>query len=438
MVSINDVLLIIMNIIFIVIVPKKFYDIFFTYKNDKGNKEKYFILIFLMSFWQIYMVCNKDIMDIALLVNTILLCIFVVVLYEGNFYVKLGFSFLFIALCTLMEYIVWYLFMFLKIETPLFMFYGSLLSKILTYILILLLKHLSEKNPITVYRKEYSWLVLLFPSISLFITVLVLSSDIKQRINIDFQTSIVIVVILIISNILILKVYQLLIKSIEDREKNARYIQQYEMKKEHYTEMEQILYKLRKINHNNKNNLITIKSLIANDNYEEAVKYLNSLLYENTLNIFNIEEICKTGNIAVDGIVNAKYIKMIDKNIEFFLDTSIIESLPFASTDLSILLGSLLDNAIEGNEYVEGEKFIKLNILFENTYLLVSCLNPYSNTINLDKDGLPITTKNDKSSHGFGIASVIEVCEKYDGGVTFDFKDNIFKVNCILFVNLNL
>lgn len=47
------------------------------------------------------------------------------------------------------------------------------------------------------------------------------------------------------------------------------------------------------------------------------------------------------------------------------------------------------------------------------------------------KDGLPVTSKENKESHGFGVKSIRYVAEKYGGTVGLDYVDQLFVLNIL-------
>ena len=48
------------------------------------------------------------------------------------------------------------------------------------------------------------------------------------------------------------------------------------------------------------------------------------------------------------------------------------------------------------------------------------------------QDGVPATTKKDKSSHGFGVKSMQATCARYNGLLHVGAKDGVFYLNALL------
>lgn len=64
--------------------------------------------------------------------------------------------------------------------------------------------------------------------------------------------------------------------------------------------------------------------------------------------------------------------------------------------------------------------------------LFIKVSNPYKTIIK--EKGNIITTKEDKINHGFGLTSVGEVVEKYNGTVKIETDENIFTITVALYM----
>ena len=58
--------------------------------------------------------------------------------------------------------------------------------------------------------------------------------------------------------------------------------------------------------------------------------------------------------------------------------------------------------------------------------------NFFEGHIKLNKDGLPITTKENKDYHGFGMKSIKMIVDKYSGDVSIVIKEDIFNLNIFI------
>ena len=94
--------------------------------------------------------------------------------------------------------------------------------------------------------------------------------------------------------------------------------------------------------------------------------------------------------------------------------------------DLCIVLGNLIDNAIEANERIDKEcREINLEMRQNGDYLYVKISNPLNGKLSIE-NGKIKTTKKDTIFHGFGLESIEEIAKKYSGSVTYKQKNDFF------------
>ena len=108
-------------------------------------------------------------------------------------------------------------------------------------------------------------------------------------------------------------------------------------------------------------------------------------------------------------------------NIEYPHNTNI------RSVDLTTILGNLLDNALEAAETAPDKlRFLNLTIRRINAMLIIKVENGYSNAPT-ETDGKLVTSKIDKASHGWGLKSVQTAADRYDGTITTDYENGVFR-----------
>ena len=108
------------------------------------------------------------------------------------------------------------------------------------------------------------------------------------------------------------------------------------------------------------------------------------------------------------------------------------------------MISNILDNAIEATQQVEDheKRLITMSVRSRNQFIIVECEN-YSDSSNVrlrknqrrrifKNDNLPGTTKKDNVKHGFGLKSIGQVAEKYDGAMNVSYEDGWFKVKVLL------
>ncbi len=179
-----------------------------------------------------------------------------------------------------------------------------------------------------------------------------------------------------------------------------------------------------------RNHLILLKSLVENNEYNEASKVISQIT--GAIDVKN--EYAQSGNITVDSILNFKLQEAINKGISVSLELNIPERLNITPFDMSVILGNLLDNAINASSKLEKDKRLDLKIDYKRGRLFINLSNTYTGILNYK--GEKLTTSNrDKEAHGIGIKNINAVLDKYDGVMEIDHTENIFTVIILLYLN---
>ena len=196
-----------------------------------------------------------------------------------------------------------------------------------------------------------------------------------------------------------------------------------EIMQKYYAEVENMYAKMRGWRHDYRHHIQTMKVHAANGEYEEIDRYLEMLDDDLT----NVETVIKTGNRMADAILNSKLSLAAEKEIEVKAEAKIPVSLTVSELDLCIIIGNLLDNAIDAcMELPVEERLIRIYMEMKGNYLYFSL----TNTAGGKKKKSFQTTKGD--GHGFGISRLDAVVKKYGGYVTRASEDNAFSTEILL------
>ncbi len=141
----------------------------------------------------------------------------------------------------------------------------------------------------------------------------------------------------------------------------------------------------------------------------------------------------KTGSDALDTILTEKSLVCEREGIRL---TCVADgaALSFVSpADLYALFGNLLDNAIEAVRQLpdEGKRTISLVVRRTGEIVIVHEENYFVGEVDF-VDGLPRTSKDDRSNHGFGTRSMRQIVERYGGALTMKARAGTFAVNMMI------
>ena len=139
----------------------------------------------------------------------------------------------------------------------------------------------------------------------------------------------------------------------------------------------------------------------------------------------------RTGNEALDIILTEKSLLCNDKGIKLccIIDGKQLDFITPADT--YALFGNMLDNAIEAVSALE-EKFrtINLSVTSKKSFVVVNTYNYFA--VRPEFDGkFPVTTKSDKTMHGYGIRSMQMICNKYGGELSVGTEGDQFVLNIL-------
>lgn len=185
----------------------------------------------------------------------------------------------------------------------------------------------------------------------------------------------------------------------------------------------------RTLRHDMKNHLLAVSALAEKSNSKEIADYVNRIYDFSQLGKNRVS----TGNVVIDSILNHKLMLAEEKEIEMTVDITIPEAVELNDIDVTILLGNLLDNAIENVEKTD-EKKVALSIRYDKGRILVCCENPYNGIIKR-RGNVYDTVKPDRKNHGMGLKSMKGVVEKYNGIMKIVDENNIFKVEILLYLS---
>ena len=226
---------------------------------------------------------------------------------------------------------------------------------------------------------------------------------------------------------LIFILLEYLLQRIMKREEDKTIIYQNKLMKQQMDEIENIYMTMRGWRHDYHNHLQSLKGYLSLNKVEQMKNYLNEL----ETDLDSIDTLYHSGNLQLDSILNAKLAIAEKGQIRIHCDASIPPQLHVSDLDLCVILGNLLDNAIESCRKIKDpdERFIRVYIGILKKQLYISITNATSETVKQCTDHY-FTMK--RGDHGHGLKRVDQVVKKYDGYLNRQNEPGVFATEIVL------
>lgn len=145
------------------------------------------------------------------------------------------------------------------------------------------------------------------------------------------------------------------------------------------------------------------------------------------------DAVVRTGNEALDTLLTEKSVYCANRAIRLSCTVSSSRLDRIDLVDLYTLLGNAIDNAIESADKLSDpeKKVISLHVRDQGQMLHFQIDNYYEGSLEL-ADGLPVTTKEDKRNHGYGVKSIRAIVTKYDGQLLIGTDGQVFSLQILI------
>ena len=187
---------------------------------------------------------------------------------------------------------------------------------------------------------------------------------------------------------------------------------------------------IRHARHDLRQHLLVMQSYLGSRDYEALSAYIDS--FSSRQNLDPPGYFCS--HPAANSILSYYAQSAGENGIHFQADAHISAGLPIAETDLCILLGNLLENAVEAcNRNLNSQSFIRVcTHVQENHFLIITVDNTLSEEPLL-QNGRFLSSKHD--GEGLGTHSIRKIAEKYKGTSDFKWKEGVFYASVLVPLN---
>lgn len=413
--------LFILNNLFRIYVAYRFIGIFFDRSGINRTRE---IMAYLGYFViNSFMYLAFNILFVTMLTN--ILSIFAITfLYKSRVSTKALVTLLIYAPALCVESLVFVFLLALDFEgdmANLVLIIGSL-----TLLLVVMMIERAKATSLDREIKSRSWVALMYiPVASVFIS-LVLGLPLTS-----FNWVVVALLCLLVINFIAFYLYDALGRYYVEENEKQLLVQQNEAYSRQFELIQQSQQSIRMIRHDMKNHMMTLSSLMAIGDRQELFEYMKKINANIETETIHVE----TGNHYVDSILNYKIEEAVRAGAQVKVEIHIPDKLNIQAFDLNVIIGNLMDNAIEASREVE-DKRITFDMALDRSMLFIKVQNHFDGRLN-KKNGEFISTKGKEKLRGIGLRSVQSAVATYNGTMDVETKEGRFNVTILLYNQTN-
>lgn len=418
MIWLNRIILL-FTCIFEIFILYDFFSSFFELRKMLYNSALYRTVV-IIAISLTYIVNSQNNAYVNLIIVPIIYFLYIFICFQGNTWIKiiyfivayillLGCEFLFVVLLSIPTY-------FLKKSSVVdlsTMPWQILSLKLLTYILFTIAKRIPKGTKRRMDFKTFCmYLFVPISSMGIMLTTYYSGMDLSGKIGLQC-IMVACYTMLLLGSILAFYAFNRYSEQLEKGMEQEMIISKQNLDLKYFNQVEALNDKYKEFIHNTTHYLKAIGQLAKDRNGNEILDILEELHIELEKN----ETIIFCVNHTINAVLSEKRIQA--ENSQVIYDVYIEQNIDFSgitSSDIIIMLGNLLDNAIIAASKCKSERKVTVRIYKNNekTFNIVKIVNDFSEELQED-NGKFITTKRNKALHGIGIQSVKNTAKKYGG-----------------------
>lgn len=195
---------------------------------------------------------------------------------------------------------------------------------------------------------------------------------------------------------------------------------QQEVLSRQYDEIRAIYLDMRGWRHDYHNHLQVMKAELAAGQLAELSAYLDEL----EADLDRVDTYVKSGNLMVDAILNSKLSLAERDGVAVTCKARVPDALTVDDVDLCVILGNLLDNAIEACAALPADgRWLRVYVAARGSQLYASIQNSAVEDPSFNQRNY-ISEK--RGNHGLGMKRVAALVEKYEGFLNLANEPGVF------------
>jgi len=228
------------------------------------------------------------------------------------------------------------------------------------------------------------------------------------------------VIVLLFLNVMIFYIFDTIIDKFQFMHENTQLQHQMDYQDANYEKVVHSFKSIKRIIHDTNQQFLYIEECIKRNELTTALEHIKTTLNK----VEGAYQRVNTGNLVIDALVTNTL--SIGQANGIRIDTKInlcSQVVHIERYDLCVVIGNMLDNAIEASKKLKiaEDRYILIKIHSTESTLIIHIMNHMENEVAHLHSHKP-----NPEFHGIGLTNISRICDKYGGHMTIETKPNEF------------
>ncbi|MCP1311386.1 ATP-binding protein [Paenibacillus tyrfis] len=285
-----------------------------------------------------------------------------------------------------------------------------LLSCMIMFAIIQIIRLLAKRRSYSLHYRYYIFFSVI-PIVSIYQLNILTYKDAYSFIS---------VIVLLFLNVMIFYIFDTIIDKFQFMHENTQLQHQMDYQDANYEKVVHSFKSIKRIIHDTNQQFLYIEECIKRNELTTALEHIKTTLNK----VEGAYQRVNTGNLVIDALVTNTL--SIGQANGIRIDTKInlcSQVVHIDRYDLCVVIGNMLDNAIEASKKLKiaEDRYILIKIHSTESTLLIHIMNHMENEV-----AYLHSQKSNPEFHGIGLTNIARICDKYGGHMTIETKHKVF------------